>query len=246
MPRASYRAPGQWVVVTDAGPAYKTGSRYAPQIVAFRIHRDGSQSVPRAEGAVYVGDTGINRAEYLAVIQGLHVVYDQMFVGEWERDPIHVVTDNAFVVRQAVGEWEADALGWYAERLNEICRELTSITDSDVFFAHAGSGESAGADTLARSFRSACDARHRQRWQRLRLVERWPAVRDYLRGHQHRIADAALAGAAVTAFDGTILTLTFRADRPMAQIEARKDELRAAIAAATGTTPRQIRCLRAT
>lgn len=52
--------------------------------VAFRIHRGSTSVIPRAEGAAYVGDgTGINRAEYLAVIQGLRLVADRMYVGEW-------------------------------------------------------------------------------------------------------------------------------------------------------------------
>ncbi len=120
MAKKNVRVPGEWIVVADAGPAYKTPARYAPQIVAFRIHKHSTALPPIAEGAVHVGETGINKAEYLAVLQGLSRVSDRMFVGDWARSPVNVVTHNIFVVNQAFGDWAAGELGWHLERLNDI------------------------------------------------------------------------------------------------------------------------------
>jgi hypothetical protein len=74
MAKKNIHVPEEWIVVADAGPAFKTPSRYTSQIVAFRRHRDSTATMPVAEGAVHVGETGINKAEYLAVIQGLRRV----------------------------------------------------------------------------------------------------------------------------------------------------------------------------
>jgi hypothetical protein len=59
--------PGEWIVVADAGPAYKNPSRWGHFIAAYRIHRDSTSERPLAEGAAYVGgDTGINRVPTVA------------------------------------------------------------------------------------------------------------------------------------------------------------------------------------
>src|SRR6266540_1294453 len=96
MAKKNVRVPGEWIVVADAGPAYKTPARYAPQIVAFRIHKHST------------------------VLPGLSRVSDRMFVGDWARSPVNVVTHNIFVVNQAFGDWAAGELGWHLERLNDI------------------------------------------------------------------------------------------------------------------------------
>jgi ribonuclease HI len=244
MPKQSFFAQGQWILVADAGPAYKTSSRYAPQIVAFRIHRGSTNAVPDAEGGIHVGDTGINKAEYLAVIQGLKLLADRMYVGDWARDPVNVVTDNAFVVNQALGRWEASELGYHLARLNELVNEIFALTQNVVYFIHAGAGESRGADTLARAFRGSCDPRRRKAWNLARFQERWPAVRDYVRQRRKNVLFASLASAWVSSYDGRTLELSFPPGRSTqkSNVEQRIQDLRHAIDAVMGWIPTTIRC----
>ena len=101
-------------------------------------------TAPYAEGACFVGKTGINKAEYMAVIQGLRLVEDRMYVGDWTRDPVHVVCDNIFVVKQAIGDWEATDLGFHLDLLNEATGDLYRMTSSPVFFIHVANDENSG------------------------------------------------------------------------------------------------------
>lgn len=245
MSKRNLHVDGEWIVATDAGPAYKTGSRYAAQIVAYRIHRDSTAETPSAEGAAHVGTTGINKAEYLATIAGLRLVADRMYVGDWDRDPVHVVTDNAFVVKQAIGDWNAGELSWHIDRLTDVTNELAELTGEQVSFWQAMHEESAGADSLARRFRDACDQRQRDEWDRRRLIERWSTIRQHLRDHDHVVCDAAIASALVRSYNGKSLMLGFRASqaRQRARVEERKDELREAVTSVTNVRLREIRCV---
>lgn len=64
MPKSQLNAADEWIVVSDASPAFKTPTRWGPMVAAYRIHRDSTSKVPDAEGAAYVGtDMGINKAE---------------------------------------------------------------------------------------------------------------------------------------------------------------------------------------
>ena len=214
--------------------------------IAYRVHRDSTASVPLAEGAAYIGDeTGINRAEYLAVIQGLRLVADRMCVGEWGRDPVNVVTDNAVVFHQAVGNWNADDLGLHLERLREVGDLLGNMTGQEVWYFHATDEENAGAHTLSANFSRVCDQRNRDEWERQRLLLRWQAVRQHLRDHLHRVCAASLASAWVKAYNGKSLTLAFAAARADARqrVEDRRDELREAMTSVMGQALREIRCV---
>jgi hypothetical protein len=52
------------------GTGHRDGAarRYVPQVVAYRIHWDSTSTPPYAEGACFVGKTGIIKAEYMATI----------------------------------------------------------------------------------------------------------------------------------------------------------------------------------
>jgi ribonuclease HI len=96
MAKRNIHVPEEWIVVADAGPSYKNPARWGHFVAAYRIHRDSTVNRPLAEGAAYVGnEIGINRAEYMAAIMGLRHVADRMWFGEWARDPVNIVTDNA-------------------------------------------------------------------------------------------------------------------------------------------------------
>jgi ribonuclease HI len=143
-------------------------------VAAHRVHRDATSAIPAGEGAAYVGaDMGINKAEYFAAIHGLRLVADRMYVGDWSRDPVHIVTDNAFVFNQGVGNWAAGELGWHFSRLSEVLDLLVDMTGEQVWFHHATNQQNAGAHTLAANFPKICDLRNREEWQRQHLEMRW-------------------------------------------------------------------------
>jgi len=247
MARRHIHVPGEWIVVTDAGPTYKTPARWGPPMaIAYRVHRDSTATIPLAEGAAYIGgETGINKAEYLAVIQGLRLVADRMYVDEWARDPVNVVTDNLVVFNQATRSWNADELGWHLERLREVEELLGNMTGQQVWYFHVTDDENAEAHTLAANFSKVCDQRNRDEWERQRLLLRWQAVRQHLRDHQRRISAANLGSARVVAYTGKSLTLGFSAARADARqrVEGRRDDLREAITSVMGQALREIRCV---
>lgn len=235
MPKAIYRATGCWIVATDAGPAFGTGRRggYVPQVVAYRAHRDSTASAPYAEGACFVGKTGINKAEYMAVIQGLRLVEDRMYVGDWTRDPVHVVCDNIFVIKQAIGDWEAADLGWHLDLLNEAVGDLYRMTNSPVYFIHAANEENSGAHTLVKAFPTACDERNRREWTLERLRERW----GDLAGKLEADLAAAMTAGHPQAFDGKTLKIWFPAKQGRARLRVSRnlDEIGRTVSNACGT-----------
>jgi ribonuclease HI len=162
--KLSYSAPNEWIVVADAGPAWKTPDRWTTQIAAWRIHYQSTERAPNAEGAALVGRTGINRAEYLAAIQGMRHLADEMELGNWSRPKVHLVTDNSHVCEQITGNWAVGTLDVYHRLLQAECDRVHRLTGRQVAVYHAVNGESAGADRLSRAFRSVCDERHRQVW----------------------------------------------------------------------------------
>lgn len=141
----------------------------------------------------------------MAAIQGLRLVHDRMFVGDWSRDPVHVVSDNLFVVNQTIGEWEAGALGWHHELLSAAADDVSQLIEGPVYFSHAANEENAGAHTLVKSFPAACDRRNRDGWVLERLRERWGELAGKL---DAELGEAVRAGSP-TSFDGKTLKVWF-------------------------------------
>lgn len=246
MAMRNIHVPQEWIVVADAGPSYKNPARWGHFVAAYRIHRDSTANRPLAEGAAYVGgDTGINRAEYMAAIMGLRHVADRMWFGEWARDPVNIVTDNAYVYNQGVGAWNAGDLEWHLDRFNDVTALIADVTGEDVYFWHATHEENAGAHTLAAEFPKVCDRRNRDEWDLQRLLLRWTAVREHLHENGHVVCAASLAAAWVAAYNMKSLTLEFLPARAASRhrVEERKGELKGAVTAVMGQPLREIRCI---
>lgn len=214
-------------------------------VVAYQIHWASTTREPFAEGAAHVGDTGINRAEYLAVIHGLRLLVDKMYVGDRGRQLVNVVTDNAFVYNQAIDNWNAGDLKWYLDLLREVESDIVNLTGEVVTYFHGTSEENAGAHTLAAEFPKVCDKRNRAEWERLRLVGRWHAVLQHLRDHHHPICAAALDHGRVRSYNVRSLTIAFPGNRAGAQraVAARRDEVREAVTSVMGQVLREVRCV---
>lgn len=177
MAKQSYVAPGCWIIVTDAGPGYPTSERAAvPQIVAFRIHRDTTDSIPFAEGAAHVGRTGINKAEYLAALLGLRLVADRIEIGDWSPSQVHLVSDNSYVCGQLLRQQGSNRLARHFTLLWNECIRVSGLTGGQpVIVHHATSGENSGADALARRFRTQADSRLTAYWKDVRQRQRQQA-----------------------------------------------------------------------
>jgi ribonuclease HI len=246
MPKQHIHAADEWIVVSDASPAFKTPTRWGPMVAAHRVHRDSTSTIPAAEGAAYVGaEMGINKAEYFAAIHGLRLVADRMYVGDWSRDPVHIVTDNAFVFNQGTGNWAAGELGWHLDRLNEVLDLLVDMTGEQVWFHHATNQQNAGAHTLAANYPKVCDARNREEWQRQHLLMRWEAVRQHVRDQGHAASAASLSRAWIRKYDEKTLILGFAPSYHVhrQRVHDRRDELRDAVTSVMGKPLREVRCV---
>ena len=91
-----------------------------------------------------------------------------------------MVTDNLFVVKQAIGEWEASELGWHHRLPWNVVNDLVEMTGDLVWFTHAGNGENSAAHALVRTFPAACDKRNRNDWMSYCLREKWNDIADKL------------------------------------------------------------------
>lgn len=88
----------------------------------------------------YIGTATNNRAEYLALIEGLRAV------AEWKPDHVDVFLDSKLVVEQVNGRWKIKhaELQPLARQVQEILRGLGSVT-----IAHVPREKNKGADALA-------------------------------------------------------------------------------------------------
>ena len=88
----------------------------------------------------YIGVATNNRAEYLALLEGLRAVRD------WKPDHLEVYLDSNLVVEQVNGRWKIKHVDLQplARQVQELLREFPSVT-----VAHVRREKNMGADALA-------------------------------------------------------------------------------------------------
>lgn len=150
-----------WLLVCDAGPAYAGPFKAnVPFLIAYRLHLEDTGARPIAMGTALIGESGINRAEYLAVIHGLRALLDLMKLEDYAPLPVIVLTDSAIVARQAIGP----ILGAYYSEFFPLTDELKLLSSHRVQMIH-NSDESKEAHNLVSRFRDICDKAVKDYWK---------------------------------------------------------------------------------